>query len=189
LRKAWHRTSILLLVCGGLWSMAGCTPAAPPPPPPSQTRVEQNRFSITLPGEWSLRPDSNADTAPAASESWVYGSDDTSEQVTVSLLKPMDPIPLWEQDRLLEHVVDDWTSRIHGASLNKMSGVRYFVRGGVHAATFDGFATDVPNRRFSCLALSCSTLVALFHYESRGLSQSNAKARARQILGSASIHD
>jgi len=161
----------------GLLSLFGCSK-----PKPNETAISEKAFSVTLPGEWSRRSEDDGSRI-------VFKSSSGREQLTVSLI-------FWSHRREPEQRLSNFNrvlelrqqAEIHefAPSAITMTAPVVTEQSGIHAGRYSG-SEPAAQRRFNCLLLCSSSLVATFYYEAVGLPQSEAEERASAILASAKL--
>jgi hypothetical protein len=149
---------------------------------PTDTAIHERAFRLTLPGQWSRQPSSEATR-------WSYQSDTGRDHLTVSLLSSTKHMSADEQLETLKRVTE---LRRHaevvapGVYGITMTDTTFAESAGVHAARFGGVESG-SQRRFFCLLLCSPSTVMVFYYEAIGLTEEESNARARAILNSVGV--
>jgi len=146
------------------------------------TAIDERVFRLTLPGQWTRQPSSDATR-------WTYRSDTGRDQVTVSLLSFTHRMSADEQLATLKRVTElrrRAETDTPGVSGVTMTDTTFAESGGVHAARYGGIESG-SHRRFSCLLLCSPSAVTIFYYEAIGLTDQESDARARAIFNSVGV--
>jgi hypothetical protein len=148
----------------------------------TDTAIDERAFRLTLPGQWSRQPSSDATR-------WSYRSDTGRDQLTVSLLSSTKRMSTDEQFATLKRLTElrrRAETDTPGVSGITMTDTTFAESAGVHAARFGGVESG-SQRRFSCLLLCSPSAVTVFYYEAIGLTEQESDARARAILNSVGV--
>ena len=141
-------------------------------------------FSLTIPNDWT-------DVSTSAnSDPWKYQSSRKDEELTVSIVGWTEPMATEQRrsafDKLVElrHRVE--TKMPNGPKGVKVTDPVFAAADGIFVARYGG--SDASGRQFRCLLLAGSRAVTIFYYESAGMTENEADAKARPIFNSIQIH-
>jgi hypothetical protein len=147
---------------------------------PMDTRIEESAFRLTLPGKWVQRPSS-------AATRWVYQSEDSREQLLVSLpLGSIRELNKEEQSKTLEHLVELYRraqTQMSEVPADTLSETTFGEADGILAARFGG-AQSARQYRFTSLLLCSPSSVTNFYYETTGLTEAEFNSRGRMMMNS-----
>jgi hypothetical protein len=144
-----------------------------------ETKIRENAFRLTLPGNWVQKPSSDPTR-------WIYQYEEGHRQLTVSLLSSTHRMSGDEQTDTLKRIVEisrRGETEVARESALTISETTFAESHGVLAARFGGIEA-ANHRRFARLLLCSPWAVTTYYYEDLDSTEAEFESEARATMNS-----